>query len=261
MRRRLLLVFTFIMGAVGVWCLLPSGDTSDTESTEPVQADDVHVWIAYAPIQKGETVNLAKVRPAIIPHEEAQRLGVTASISMTEEENYVATRDVRSGDILSPQALCSFASEACQKLVISMDKTPYPLTVKSHSDIRTFIKPGDMIDIMLIATPEHSLAYREQLTGYQGLSAIPLLRQQTVLQTPSLRDEDDYNGKEVEQTIVLALTPENAAKVMVARRIGVLDIHKSTGKPLPEINLSEIVPDFSLVKELRGNKRVEQIPN
>ena len=264
MKRRLILITTFVLGAAVLWALLPEDD-NDESNSETSQNETVLVWAAYAPIDKGETITLAHVRPARIPYEQAQELGATR-FPITEDIGYIATIDFESGDIVSQKDLCTFGGEIpeaqeCQKLISNQDKTPYPITIKSSSDLRDLIKPGDHIDVMLIATPDHSLAYREELDSYQGLSAIPLLRQQIVVQVPPLKDEEEYSGKSVEQTVIVALTPENAAKVMVAKRIGALDIHKSTRVPLPETDVSKIVPDFSIIKELRGNIRVEQIPN
>lgn len=265
MKRRLILITTFVLGAAVLWVLLPENDNSGESDTEASHNESVLVWAAYAPIDKGETITLAHVRPARIPYEQAQELGATR-FPITEETGYVATVDFQSGDIVSQRNLCTFngdipEAQECQKLISDQDKTSYPLIIKSSSDLRELVKPGDYIDVMLIAKPDTSLAYREELTSYQGLSAIPLLRQQVVVQVPSLKDEEEYSGKAVEQTVVVALTPENAAKVMIAKRVGVLDIHKSTRVPLPETDISKIVPDFSIIKELRGNIRVEQIPN
>ncbi|WP_281647987.1 RcpC/CpaB family pilus assembly protein [Parendozoicomonas sp. Alg238-R29] len=265
MKRRLLLLLTFLLTIVGFWGLLTSNAEDKTEEPpqhQDVLNDDVSVWIAYSAIEKGEPVTLEKVRPTIITAEEARLTESTQQISMSETENHIATADIQSGEIISARNLCSFYSESCQKLIMAPDKAPYPLVIKGSSEFYHLLKPGDLIDVMLIATPAQSMAYREELTRYQGLSVIPLLRKQMVLQVPDLKDNDDYSSKkDKKQTIILAMTPENAAKVMIAKRIGILDIQKSTDKAHPEIDISEIVPDFSIIKELRGNKRVEQMPN
>ena len=265
MKRRLILITTFVLGATVLWALLPEDDSSDEDSAQDSQNESVLVWAAYAPIDKGETITLSHVHPARIPYEQAQELGATR-FPINDDIGYVATVTFESGDIVSQKDLCTFGGEIseaqeCQKLITNQDKTPYPITIKSSSDLRNLIKPGDHIDVMLIATPDQSLAYREELTSYQGLTAVPLLRQQIVVQVPPLKDEEEYSENNIEQTVIVALTPENAAKVMVAKRIGALDIHKSTRVPLPETDISKIVPDFSIIKELRGNVRVEQIPN
>nr|WP_086940295.1 Flp pilus assembly protein CpaB [Thaumasiovibrio occultus] len=131
---------------------------------------------------------------------------------------------------------------------------PYTYLANIEAVYGGVIKAGDYVDIVTLTSLQQNLAHGEVMTDFRGVSVHPLLVRRRVLQVERLKAEEKPRSQ---VNVVLELTKEDVAKMVIAKRIGVLELHKSmTEGPQHQADTGDVLPDFFSVTELRGNERV-----
>lgn len=250
MDRRILLAVAFILGATGVYGLLTS--MNKEVETQVVDAPPVpamtEVWITNHPVKKGEKINPVVLKATSVLTETAREAGVTGEARFEMQEGAVAGIDFAQGTIIAENQLLLPGQSEYMELLLGPNRVPYPISFEGHDAMVTMIAPGDYVDVMLIASVDENLAEGNNLNSFEGLSVTPLLKKCRVLEVNAPASSGGNS------TVVISLAKKEVSRMMIARRIGVLDVYKSGQSPLPEAHVSDVLKDFTSVTELRGDQ-------
>ena len=249
MDRRILLGAAFVFCAAGVYGLLTRAEKEVAPVAEPLpEVVMTEVWVAKQPVKRGEKINPVRLQAQRVALEVAQEAGVVSEKRFAIQEGAVAGMDFAVGTIIAENQLLVPGQPEYLELLLGADKVPYPISFESNDVIITMISPGDYVDVMLIASMDQNLAARKTLNSgsFEGLSVTPLLKKRRVLE---IKEPDSGNS-----TVVISLEKKDISRMMIARRIGLLDVYKSGQSPLSEAHVSDVLKDYTRVTELRGDQ-------
>ncbi|MFK0573727.1 Flp pilus assembly protein CpaB [Endozoicomonas sp.] len=247
MDRRILLGAAFIFCAAGVYGLLTNTGKVVEPVAEPLpEVTMTEVWIVKQPVKRGEKMNPVRLQAQRVAPEVAQKAGVLSEKRFAIQEGAVAGMDFAAGAIIAENQLLSPGQPEYLELLLGPDKVPYPISFESNDAMITMISAGDYVDVMLIASVDQNLAARKTLNSFEGLSVTPLLKKRRVLE---IKEADSGNS-----TVVISLEKKDISRMMIARRIGLLDVYKSGQSPLSEAHVSDVLKDYTSVTELRGDQ-------
>ncbi|MCG8530284.1 MAG: RcpC/CpaB family pilus assembly protein, partial [Desulfovibrionales bacterium] len=143
------------------------------------------------------------------------------------------------------------------ELILKPGMVPYPLQFDKNSGYPLVLAPGDKVDVVMISSLNQNLAEDDDVNSFDGLSVAPLLQSRKVLQVDD--GKGGLLGDTGKLTVVLELSRPQVSQLMLAKRVGLLDIHKATGVVLPQVRAGDVLPDFSSVVELRGKAAIRQV--
>lgn len=251
MLRRLLLVAAFLFCAVGVYGLLAGSSGGAENRPATVTTDsrtEVEVWQARHTLAKGAPVSFQDLESFRFIKDKDERPS-----PFEIKPGAIARAEISAGTRMTNQLLVAPGDADYIDHLITPGMIPYPFTVagSSHQGVLT---PGDRVDVVMIASLEQNLASGTQLTDFRGLSIGPLLTQRRVLAVEGKAVLE--TSASAESTIILELSRDEVSRLMIAKRIGVLDIHKSVGTALPTVRTGDVLPGYSSVTELRGTERL-----
>ncbi len=251
MLRRLLLVAAFVFCSIGIFGLLSNGNQPrPTQPPEP-QKKQVQVWRAHRDLSTGEPVHQRALESALVSEDDLPDRQEDKPL-LTLKPGAIARETISAGTLVTDQLLVAPGDTDYIDHLIKPGMIPYPLTINGSS-YQTVLTPGDRVDVVIISSLEQNLAHTSVLSNYRGLSIGPLLSELRVL---SVSDDALLDTDSKDSTVILELSRDQVSKLLIARRIGVLDIHKSTGELLPIVRTGDVLPGYSSVTELRGSDRL-----
>ena len=251
MLRRLLLVAAFLFCAVGIYGMLAGNNKSALPPQmviQPVEGEvKVEVWKVRDTISKGAQVDIEDLVVSLSSADSDRDLS-----ALELEPGAIARVDIEPGISVTKQMLVLPDDPDYIDYMITPGMIPYSLTLPAGSNYQSVLTPGDRVDVVMIAALEQNLASGTQLTDFRGLSIGRLLSGLRVL---ALSKANIIKGGSEGGTVILELNHEQLAKLLLARRVGVLDIHKSTGASQPVVRTGDVLNGYSSVTELRGDQR------
>ena len=249
MDRRLLLSSAFILYTIGMFGFLTSDrfkpvETVDTPSGEPL----FEVWVTETPIAKGDVVDPVMLKITKVPESEAYEAGVVSNERFEILPGTLAATDFDHHTIIPENKLLAPGRPGHMSLLLGPDQVPYPINVEGQIALIDILAPGDMVDVVLIASSDQNMASNPSLNSYRGLTVTPLLKKRPVVEIKESKSD--------EITVVISLNRQEVSQMMIARRIGLLDVYKSSTDTMPEMRVGDVLSDFTSVTELRGRERV-----
>ncbi len=260
MIRRLLMTCGFLLCVIGIFGLLSgqenTPDSINTKITETA-IPKVKVWVARRPLQQGEAVTMADIKVKMVAESSVVKREISETEPQTEsftlKPGSLAAVDISTGDRVSEKSFLAPGQPGYIELLIAPGMVPYPLDLDGTTDYNAVLTPGDQVDVVMIASLEQNLANKATLDSYRGLTVGPLLQGCRLLAVEGGIAAENEVAK---TTVILELSRKDISKLMIARRVALLDVHKSSTLPLPEVKAGDVLPDFYSVTELRGSERV-----
>ncbi|MGY0217805.1 Flp pilus assembly protein CpaB [Endozoicomonadaceae bacterium StTr2] len=255
MDRRILLVIAFLLCAGGIFGLLNQPDTPEpqpetsTAVTPPQERPRIQVWVATKDYKLGDSINPSDLEPRSLLLDKARELGVTTEKVLQLEEGMLAGSHIRTGTIVAEHQLLRPGQPAFIDYMLRPDKVPYPLTIDGNKGYNGSLVPGDRVDVVLISSPGRNLADKPVGDSYQGLEVTPVLNSRRIV------DVREPSAMSSQMTVTIALRPEDVSKMIVASRIGLLDVYKSTTQAVPAIRVEDVLPEFTTIVEMRADQR------
>ncbi|MCL6268528.1 Flp pilus assembly protein CpaB [Sansalvadorimonas sp. 2012CJ34-2] len=229
--------------------------TEQPENVEmQTQKEQFLSWRVKQTVQVGEEITSERLLPVIIDQIEAQKYGVTSKERFTLVKGSLAASPMKAGSIVTENQVVQPDHPNYIDLLIKPGMIPYPLEFKGSNGYPLILSPGDKVDVVMISSLNQNLAMKDAVDQFEGLSVAPLLKARKVLRVGP--DGKGMTGEEASTIIVLELTRKELSQLMLAKRMGVLDIHKTTDGTLPQIRAGDVLPDFSSVTELRGIEKI-----
>ncbi len=254
MSRRVLLFLAFFLIIGGGYGLLTKEDKQPKETAQ-VELIEFSAWRASRSLQQGEPVTAADLRPVTLSQQQAEQLGLTSQERFSLINDSLAAQPIAAGSIVSEQDIAGPDHPEYVELLLAPGMVAYPVTFAGNTGYPLVLSPGDFVDVVMISSLSQNMAENDTVNKFQGLSVAPLLRARKVLKVGENMVEEGQPAI-AETTLVLELSREEVSQMMLAKRVGLLDFHKSIEEPLPQVRAGDVLPDFSSVTELRGVKKV-----
>ncbi|WP_087023865.1 Flp pilus assembly protein CpaB [Thaumasiovibrio subtropicus] len=263
MGQKVILLIAFLAIGIGVYGL--TGNLFKEPAPPPQQVEVIEqapqvklttVWAFGRDFEAKDAVSVVDVVRRQVPEEDAEaNLWLLASEPKPAiVPGSVVRTALSAGHPFKANFIVDPDSPEYINLMIEPGYIPYSYQASTEAVFGGLIKSGDYVDIVSLTSLKQNLAHGEVMTDFRGVTVHPLLIRKRVLQV----EKPSIDGKpRTEVNVVLELTKEDVAKMVIAKRIGLLELHKSmSAESQHEANTGDVLPDFFSVTELRGNERV-----
>lgn len=267
MNSRVIFIIAFMAVITGIYgvadTLLNTTESTTSVAERSEQAEEVYVtlWRAKKELHKGEALLAEAVAREQVTLTEALPLGIKSDIELNFKPTTLMNTSVKAGELVFSEYQTAKDQPGYLDLLITEGMTLYPLTISSKNLIAGYIKPGDNIDIMALSSPKTNLSNAtNQLAKFDGVKVTLFLSNVRVMSvakgdSEAIKPRVSSQG-DTESTIVLEVKPEDLAKLALAQRTMYLEIVRSQHyKRQPEANVSNVVPNYYGIVELRGDEK------
>ncbi|MEZ8141113.1 Flp pilus assembly protein CpaB [Enterovibrio norvegicus FF-33] len=206
-------------------------------------------------VKRGDTLTRENIRYFKLREEDALKNGIVSDIIISHVPGMVAKRDIGDAVYLSSSDFLLPNDPNYLDAVIKDGMSPYALTIDRKEFIGSGISVGDKVDVMILTSDEQNIGETSRSTyieSFRSLSVSPLLRNIRVLAI-----EDDHDEL---LPLTIELNREQIAKMVIARRIGIVEIIKASGNELyssgsMNADTHDVLPNFKSVTEIRGQNK------
>ena len=259
-------IVALIVGGLGVADLL-NNKPQTTVIREVVNEKDeyVAVWITTKIFEKGDEITSDGLAKQQLPLNEALSLGIREDTTIKFSSSVLLNRGLDKGEIVLPDYLVSPEQPGYIDLLVSEGMTLYPLKVSSRNLINDYIRPGTLIDILAVSSPNENLAGNiDKPEGFRGVEASMLLKRIKVLNVGSSVDgsENSYVRAQAPSeedgmiTVVIEVDPNELARLALAQRTMHIEIYRSQTYTRSEsAEVRNVIDNYTGIEELRGNVR------
>lgn len=256
MRQRIIFLVAFVSIAIGLFGISESYFTQEIEVTKVEAVPEekkVSVWLVKEPLKRGEQLTVDKVYKKQIFESQARKVGIYQDVNIDIRPGDIVNQNFVKDDLLDQSHIVNSTSPEYIDLILKEGMVPYPFETNIATVYGGVIDAGDYIDVISLTSLEQNFAETERVDSYRSVSVSPLLTAVRILAVESL--EASVDKKQV--TLVLELSRSDIAKMVIAKRISQLEVHKSGfGASVHQADTGDILPDFFSVTELRGTKRI-----
>lgn len=260
-------IVALIVGGLGIADLL-NNKPQTTVIREVVKEKDeyVAVWITTKTFEKGDEITSDGLVKQQLPLNEALSLGIREDTTIKFSSSVLLNRGLDKGEIVLPDYLVAPEQPGYIDLLVSEGMTLYPLKVSSRNLINDYIRPGTLIDILTVSSPNENLAENiDKPKGFRGVEASMLLKRIKVLNVGSSGEgsdgsENSYVSAQAPSeedgmiTVVIEVDPNELARLALAQRTMHIEIYRSQTYTRSEsAEVRNVIDNYTGIEELRGN--------
>ena len=300
MHNKWIFIFAFLAVALGLmglskhW-LAPTepmntnGETSLTANTvSPPAIEMVKVWRSKVMLQPGQALKAMQFIAETMPLAQAKREQLKHG-QLNFIAGSVSGASIESQALLFEQNIISPTHPEYINLVLKPGMTPYPFQLNAFSIYGGQIKVGDHIDVITLTSKNNNIANSGRISDLSDVAVSPLLIGRRVLAVFSdeasnqSKAKQSSAGKAITEaaelvggresfnffadepdrkiTLVMELSRQDAAKMAIAKRIGIIEIYKSSGRATAletRAATKDVLPDYKTITEFRGNTPVSE---
>ncbi|MFM2483644.1 Flp pilus assembly protein CpaB [Celerinatantimonas yamalensis] len=243
-----LAIFLGLAAMTGVFSPKPAPPPSVVKA--PVEVK-VNFWIARRDLLKGQPVTQADLIEKRLPISQAKAFSVEQNQSVEFVPGMVARFSIQANQAVRGSDFATPKSRDYLTLVTPPDKIAYPVPI-SASDLATMrINASDYVNVMLLSSPGGDVhTQQSSFNNIGNLSVSSLFKSVKVVSV------EPASGDSKQSHVLLAMSQEQIAKLIIAQRIGLIYIFRGsidTDQPLHDVLIRDVLPSYSSVKELRGS--------
>lgn len=248
-------VLTIIIGLLGLTGLFRFNQPTVVDTSIPT----VQVAQLQKPILRGAPLERANIRYLRIKETEAMKVGFAEDVNLNVIPGMIAIKDIPSTEYISQTDFISPDQPGYIEAALEPGKTPYSFRLKSRDFLGSGVSVGDHIDILVLTSDEQNIGESGRggtIKSFRTLSVSPLLFNVRVL---AIESEDKTEVRDNSLPITIELDRDQIAKMVIARRIGVIEVIKSMDESVQSVGLNadthDVLPNFKSVTEFRGNNK------
>ncbi|MDD1781732.1 Flp pilus assembly protein CpaB [Enterovibrio sp. ZSDZ35] len=246
-------VLTIIIGLLGLTGVFTFNQTTVEDTSTPT----FQVAQLQSPMKKGELLKRNNVRYFNVSEQEALEKGITHNTTLKIVSGTIATQDLSNTVFLSQSDFITPNDKGYIEAAIKTGMTPYSFRLKSRDFLGSGVAVGDYIDVLVLTSDEQNIGETGRVSAIQSfrtLSVSPLLHRVKIL---AIEEEDD--SRDLSLPITIELAREQIGKMVIARRIGVIEVIKSLNQSETGAGLNadthDVLPNFKSVTEIRGQNK------
>ncbi|PKF48967.1 Flp pilus assembly protein CpaB [Enterovibrio nigricans] len=246
-------VLTIIIGLLGLTGVFTFNQTSIEDTSIPT----FQVAKLQKPMKKGEPLKRTNIRYFHVREQEAMQNGITHDTTLQIVPGTIAAKDLSNTDFLSQRDFITPNDKGYIEAAIQKGMTPYSFRLKSRDFLGSGVAVGDYIDVLVLTSDEQNIGETGRgsaIQSFRTLSVSPLLHRVKIL---AIEEEDD--SRDMSLPITIELAREQIGKMVIARRIGVIEVIKSLDQSEKDTGLNadthDVLPNFKSVTEIRGQNK------
>ncbi|MFC1234498.1 Flp pilus assembly protein CpaB [Vibrio sp. F74] len=231
-------------------------DKGEKPKLEEVTEDIVmiSVWKAKDSISAGQTVTRSELFIEQVPETEANQHGIDEPVDIEFVKGLVSAQDVVKGQWVTMENLLTPEQDGYIELTIADNKVPFALSVSNETVVGGVITYGSLVDVIALSSLNQNLANNETVQQYQSFTVSPILMAVKVIKVEKNEIRD-----RTEISLVLELSRKEVAKMVIAKKIAQLEVHKSIGKEQAEqlhADSGDVLPTYRAIKEFRAGEAI-----
>ncbi len=223
--RTILLAIMVLGGAGFLWL---SQNQPPPAKTEAAASDSVKILVAAQAIQAGTLLKDVDFREQDLPSGEAQAdLLIADDVTRTEVRGAMLRRYLDGGERIHKQDILRPKDRGFLAAVLAPGTRAVSIAVDATTGASGLISPGDLVDVILsqeFARGETPVGRRIVAETVLSMVRVIAVDQQIAQGAPTSSQGFGSSAARVASTISLQVTPEQAAKVIVAERLGRLTL-------------------------------------
>ncbi len=261
MSLKILVPIALIAVGAGLYGLSGKLIHEPSESSAVVTSNDaptptinmVDIWVANQNLTKGQPISIDQFDRQALPESEFEK---QSYLTEFKSGAVVATAITSGESLMSDHALLPSDSRYVEA-IIADDHVPYAIEVDPSSIIGGLIDHGTLVDVIAISSGTQNLANDVVITNYQSVSVSPLFASVRVLKVDKQETQISNGKTAVTVNLILELTRSQLAKLSIARKISLIEVHKSFGEQVAhelQANSGDVLPDYRAIVEYRADK-------
>ncbi|WP_281545459.1 RcpC/CpaB family pilus assembly protein [Grimontia sp. SpTr1] len=234
--------------------------TGQTPAPKEV-AEPVSLWVAGETISPKQPVSSQLLVRKAFDAKQANMMGFTSNQSLDWHAGALFTASIKAGEVVRQNHIINPDAPDYIDWIITVGHVAYPLELPSESPMLVNLTVGDHIDIVTLTSPQRNLAEEEVSKAFRTLQVAPLLSYCKVLAVKAAGK--NAQGQPTASAIVVELSRQQVAKLLVAKRVGDIEIFRSAGIVNAEQTQAEtrdVLSGHLSVTELRGVARPASSP-
>ncbi|MDG3085980.1 Flp pilus assembly protein CpaB [Vibrio hannami] len=225
----------------------------------PIKKENkIRVWTSKQQLVSGQKVMRSDLKVELLPEETAHALGVIENISLEFIPYMVAGTDIEAGEVVRQSSFVGPDDNDYIDLTISDGMVPYAIEVDPQTIVGGLIKNDSLVDIIALSSTNQNLAIESSVNGYESVSISPVLIAVRVIKIQSKEAADELKviNDSSGVTLIIELTRKQLARLLIAKNIAQLEVHKSVGKAQAELlkaNSGDVLPSYKAIREYRSS--------
>ena len=235
------------------------------EEPEVIQKKEpqIRIWQLKENRQAGQLIRRDDLKVQMVSEAEANERGIAEDIHIDFVKGMVAGAELAAERWVTGQDFVKPDEPQYIELTTQEGRVPYPIKVHADTIIGGVIDHGSLVDIIALSSTSQNLANEETVQEYQSVSISPVLMAIKVIQVqkpkPIITDKAKKGAQKPpsDVTLVLELTRRQLAKLVIAKKIAQLEVHKSVGMTAAEqlqANSGDVLPTYQAIKEFRAGE-------
>lgn len=270
MNLRMLVPLALIAVGAGLYGLSGKLLTSNLPQEEPMaqmseesEEETVRVWLAKQDLLPGQFVTAEHLQATMVTYSEARlhglnenEEGVIPDVSIDFVNGLVAGSNLKAEQWVTNADFVTPKQNGYIELTISEGMVPYAIEVDPDTIVGGLITHGSYVDIIALSSVSQNLAAESNVRDFKSISISPVLMAIRVLK---VQKEEKPATKVApamtEVSLILELSRKQIAKLVIAKKIALLEIHKSIGVEQAEelqANTGDVLPTYRAIKEFRA---------
>ncbi|PJC86113.1 Flp pilus assembly protein CpaB [Vibrio sp. HA2012] len=242
---------------------IPSTDEPQSEVSSGVEIKTVRIWTVNQDLLPGQLVTAELLDAQMVPYDEARLHGMTENeegtipdITLPVVEGMVSGETLTAGQWVTKTHFVTPKQERYIELTISEDMVPYAIKVDPDTIVGGVITHGSYVDIIALSSLTQNLATDTKVKDFQNISISPVLMAVRVLKVQKEeKPATKVSPATVEVSLILELSRRQIARLVIAKKIALLEVHKSIGQKQAEqlqANSGDVLPTYRAIKEFRA---------
>jgi pilus assembly protein CpaB len=257
MNFRVLIPVALIFLGAGLYGL--SGDilNQKDEPIEEIVIEDeplISIWKAKSVLEPGQLVSIDDLSIVKVPESVANENGVVESVELELGKGAIAAQHIEIDQWVMAEHFLRPEQDGYISLTIAKNKVPFAINVDPDTIVGGVITHGSLVDVLALSSLTQNLANSETVQEYQTFTISPVLMAVKVIKI----QKSEINNR-TEVSLVLELSRKEIAKLVIAKKIAQLEVHKSIGKEEAEklqANSGDVLPTYRAIKEYRAGKTI-----
>ncbi|KKD60220.1 pilus assembly protein CpaB [Grimontia sp. AD028] len=243
---------TITIGLLGLTGMFRFNQTPTVDTSTPT----FQVAQLQIPLKKGDLLTRENVRYFRVKEQEAMQSGIAQDTRLEIVGGMIAAKDISNTSFITQNDFISPGDPGYIEAAIKPGMTPYSFSLTNRDFLGTGIAVGDYIDVLVLTSDDQNIGEsgrNRTISSFRTLSVSPLLNNVKIL---AIEGDNKPNGDNLPITIELAR--EQVGKMVIARRIGIIEVIKSLNQSAA-INMNadthDVLPNFKSVIEIRGQNK------
>lgn len=246
-------LLTILIGLFGLTGVIRFNQTTAEEAPLPT----FQVVQLQKALEKGESLERENIQYIRLSESEAMQNGIAQDTLLDIIPGMIALKGLNEGAYIFQRDFITPGEKGYIEAAIKPGMTPYSFRLKGRDFLGSGIAVGDYIDVLVLTSDEQNIGETGRsgsIQSFRTLSVSPLLYNVKILAI-----EGEENSADASLPITIELRRDQIGKMVIAKRIGIIEVVKSLTQNSStaglEADTHDVLPNFKSITEIRGQTK------